>query len=662
MAIRTSLARKGKGRRAGGPLGCVLATAMLAALAPAGASAGTWNLASCSQPDGAPAPIDGWRTTSIGGVGADSGDIDTCPQGGALTALTSGEAPQTAYTGPEWVFTAPPGSTIIGGTLTGTLTSPHGQAWLATPNSSYDSADVLVNCQYNLACGQSGLMSGTFPISHAGGTNIYAAAVCVGPQEGASSCPAYGGVDAAVSVSGADIELSSSSSPTGSGFGGTLLDAGARGTRELTFTAGDPEGPGVYSVRGEVDGETLYAGTPDENEGQCAALTSTAGELTFDRSQPCKQSESIDLPIDTTPLADGQHTLKVTVKDAAGNSSVVLDDAISTHNAPVNTAPPSILEPAQTTVGSGVAAQAGSWSAPAGAGTISYSYQWQSCGSEGASCTAIAGATTAMYNAVAGDAGRTLRVIVSAADSDGSTSTVSAASGPIAGGAGAPSSSDAAPASAESDVGNGVGASESAELQLSGKGTIARAFARRALKIGGRLLNGRRQPIAGAQLQVLEQPAGSSAAHVIGQVGTSSAGAFTASVPGGPSRVIEIAYRAFSADAGYAAAGYVHESVAAGVRLSVTPRATFSTGRIVLSGSVQGPVPAAGALVELLVRYRGHWEPFRTPHTTAAGRFRVIYQFEGAVGWFPFMARVPAGQAGLPYATGRSAAVRVLTG
>ena len=362
------------------------------------------------------------------------------------------------------------------------------------------------------------------------------------------------------------------------------------------------------------------------------------------------------------PLADGQHTLKVTVKDAAGNSSVVLDDAISTHNAPVNTAPPSILAPAQTTAGSAVAAQAGSWSAPAGAGTISYSYQWQSCGSEGASCTAIAGATTAMYNAVAGDAGRTLRVIVSAADSDGSTSTVSAASGPIAGSPGAPSSPDAAPASAESDVGNGVGASESAELQLSGKGTIARAFARRALKIGGRLLNGRRQPIAGAQLQVLEQPAGSSAAHVIGQVGTSSAGAFTASVAAGPSRVIEIAYRAFSADAGYAAAGYVRESVAAGVRLSVTPRATASTGRIVLSGSVQGPVPAAGALVELLVRYRGHWEPFRTPHTTAAGRFRVIYQFEGAVGRFPFMARVPAGQAGLPYATGRSAAVRVLTG
>ena len=46
---------------------------------------------------------------------------------------------------------------------------------------SYDSADVLANCQYNLACGGDGTLSGSFPITHPGGRNLYAVAVCVRP-------------------------------------------------------------------------------------------------------------------------------------------------------------------------------------------------------------------------------------------------------------------------------------------------------------------------------------------------------------------------------------------------------------------------------------------------------------------------------------------------
>ena len=35
----------------------------------------------------------------------------------------------------------------------------------------------------------------------------------------------------------------------------------------------------------------------------------------FDHSQPCRASESVDLPINTATLANGQHTLKVTIED-----------------------------------------------------------------------------------------------------------------------------------------------------------------------------------------------------------------------------------------------------------------------------------------------------------------------------------------------------------
>ena len=89
-------------------------------------------------------------------------------KGAASSAVTSGEAPQGPYEGPEWVFTAPAGSTIAGGSVTATLTSPHGQAWLGTPNANYDSADMVANCQYNLACGAGRNAQRHFP-DHASG-------------------------------------------------------------------------------------------------------------------------------------------------------------------------------------------------------------------------------------------------------------------------------------------------------------------------------------------------------------------------------------------------------------------------------------------------------------------------------------------------------------
>jgi len=65
--------------------------------------------------------------------------------------------------------------------------------------------------------------------------------------------------------------------------------------------------------------------------------------------------------------------------------------------------------------------------------------------------------------------------------------------------------------------------------------------------------------------------------------------------------------------------------------------------------------------VDLLVHYRGHWEPFRTPRTDAAGHFTVVYQFEGARGRFPFRAEVPPSQADFAFGRGFSGVVDVVT-
>ena len=208
---------------------------------------------------------------------------------------------------------------------------------------------------------------------------------------------------------------------------------------------------------------------------------------------------------------------------------------------------------------------------------------------------------------------------------------------------------------------NGSNASESAALALGLRRSISRAFARRALRLPGRLVNSHGQPISGATLDVIQQVAGGGGSQVVAHASTGSDGSFIASVPAGPSRLIDVAYRAFTGESGYAAQARIQESVRAGVQLGVSPHRTGSEGMITLSGKVDGPIPRQGVVVDLLVHYRGRWEPFRTPRTNSHGRFRVLYQFEGGVGRFPFRALAFGGQAGFPFSSGESGAVDVTT-
>ena len=70
-------------------------------------------------------------------------------------------------------------------------------------------------------------------------------------------------------------------------------------------------------------------------------------------------------------------------------------------------------------------ASAGTWS---GSPTITYGYQWEACNTAGESCTNISGATSATFAVGHSDVGSTLRVVVTATNSGGSTSKSSEAS------------------------------------------------------------------------------------------------------------------------------------------------------------------------------------------------------------------------------------------
>jgi len=276
----------------------------------------------------------------LGGQQNYSGDTDSCGQpGGGLFATSSSAWPQTRGTGWMWQFNAPPDSTIVGGQVNAMLTSPVGQVFVLTPNFLYDGADVVINCQFNLPCGTGGVLTGTFPIDHPGGTSLYAGVMCLGPGQPGSptaDCAAGGGtngVNVQLAIYSAQIELQNDATPTASGFSGSLLSPDAHGTAGLAFTAADPNGPGIYTVTVLIDGNPVYQGVPDTNQGQCASIgTDPSGYPEFLYAQPCQQTETVDLPIDTSGLADGEHDLKVIVTDAGGDSSTVLDQTITTQN------------------------------------------------------------------------------------------------------------------------------------------------------------------------------------------------------------------------------------------------------------------------------------------------------------------------------------------
>ena len=566
-------------------LSCVLLAAGVAGILASEASAGTWAVESCSLPDGKPAPIEGWQSEADNG-GPDTGANDSCPTGG-LEASDSAQWEQIRSTGAIWTYTAPTGATIAGGNLLVSLTAPQGVAYVATPKNIYG-GNVLVNCQFNLGCGPSNALGGwienaSIPITHTGGTQMWAVAECVGPgqpHEADANCAqndGAGGVNALMRISQADIELNDGSTPQGASFSGTLLDTPATGTADLNFTASEAApGPGIYTVTVSVDGHALSTTTPDTNGGKCASVGRDAnGVPEYTAQEPCPLSEQVNIPINTTSLADGHHELTVSITDAAGVTATVYDGTITTQNAPATV--------------SSLGALPGPGTGAGGNGGV------------GASSTSGGGAA------------------------------------------------------------NGTAASESAQLHLGVGRSISRSFAHRALRIPGRLLDTQGHPIGGATLDVLQQIAGATTLKIIGHAKTGTNGDFKVGVPAGPSRLIEVAYRAFSTDTTYAAEAKIEESVNAGVQLNVTPHRTGSTGTIMLSGRVVGPVPSQGVVVELLVHYRGHWEPFRDPRTGSNGRFQVAYEFQGGTGHFPFRAEVFGGQAAFPFTHGDSGAVDVTT-
>jgi hypothetical protein len=256
-----------------------------------------------------------------------------------MFAILSSDAAVSVGSAETLKWSAPEASTLEGGSVDvsfyadGSGTDASGTAVAYSPEYAYNGSNVFFQCASGLPPCSPGSYdySGVITIPPGRGGDLYISAGCGG--QGGQYCDAGGseGAWSLVRVWWANLLLENDSAPAGSGFTGSLLEPHAHGTAELQFTASDP-GTGVYSVTLEIDGQTVFQGTPDGNSGHCVAVGSSSGALMFDYQQPCKQSENVAIPVNTAGLSDGAHNLKVIVTDAAQNSNVVYDGTITTAN------------------------------------------------------------------------------------------------------------------------------------------------------------------------------------------------------------------------------------------------------------------------------------------------------------------------------------------
>ena len=214
---------------------------------------------------------------------------------------------------------------------------------------------------------------------------------------------------------------------------------------------------------------------------------------------------------------------------------------------------------------------------------------------------------------------------------------------------------------------NGSGASDAAVLKAGfgrrGRRARPKVGFGRAVTLRGRLTDAAGAPIAGAALELsartrLARPRPSpSRPPRPAPTGASPTGSRA-----GPRATSRSLYRAFTGDAAPAATRALRTLTRAGVRLRASRRRVFVGGRVSFVRLRGRPFPRRRAVVVLQGHQPGFgWRTFATARGHGR-RYHARYRFQRASGVSVKVRAVVAGQAGYPYATGRSRTVRFRVG
>ncbi|HKG38528.1 MAG TPA: carboxypeptidase-like regulatory domain-containing protein [Conexibacter sp.] len=508
---------------------------------------------------------------------------------------------------------------------------------------------------------------------------------------------------AQVTISRATIGLTDMHAPEGTVTGGSLAGTDSvRGVASLSVHATD-DGGGVYRVALAIDGREVARHGVADPDRSCADVEPANGDAyEFGTSRPCPLSTDGAVQVNTATLRDGQHTVHVTLEDAAGNQTVVFDGIVRTHNAPINAVAPALT--GQASVGSQLNAGSGQWDgAPSG-----FDHRWLRCEADGTDCDPIAGATGTTYTLTDADAYHRMKSDVTAENGSGASTASSPPSAIVTDAAGrtAPPSGQGTPGTGGGGAGGGTtpprtgGAGSGGETAQPGPGGIQgnvnplgqapghvangdNAAARARIEISFQLANGRTArrirtrhgqrstivgrltdasgaAIGGARIGAAWRIAGHDwVAHP--GIRTGADGRFVYVLPPGPSRDVRFTYFAFSDSRAVELSNVVHADVLAPLTIRADRGRVTGTRVVRLSGHVGGgPVPRTGLLVTLQGYQRGWgWRTFRTVRTDRKGNWSTSYRFRLSEGRFGFRALVPH-QGRFPFATSRSDGVFVV--
>src|SRR3954451_21172802 len=215
-----------------------------------------------------------------------------------------------------------------------------------------------------------------------------------------------------------------------------VATVGASGGNVPFFRLLDPASARVVSVYRQNNGTGTiglgYGGAYVTTTGKLALGTWAKIEL---HVITAGANSTIEVKVDGTQVSStttaslgtaGVQTIQVGNDTAAQAFSLAADDVdvegagTAAPSKPANVTLPTVSGTAQA--GQTLTAGNGTW---AGTQPITYTYQWQHCDNAGINCAAIANATGGTYTATAGDVGGTLRVVVAAKNSVGTTNATS---------------------------------------------------------------------------------------------------------------------------------------------------------------------------------------------------------------------------------------------
>jgi 5-hydroxyisourate hydrolase-like protein (transthyretin family) len=176
--------------------------------------------------------------------------------------------------------------------------------------------------------------------------------------------------------------------------------------------------------------------------------------------------------------------------------------------------------------------------------------------------------------------------------------------------------------------------------------------------LGGRLVNGAGHPLADAKVLVYSRLK-EGTEQLAGSVTTDANGRFSYAVEARASHSFRFAYP------GTATILPIEDTATLLVKgtstFTVKPKRVQNGGSVTFTGRVKGrPLPEAGKLLELQVRFTSGWQTFRTINTEADGTWRIPYLFDRTCGEqaFDFRAHL-AGEAGWPLEAGNSRTLTV---